>query len=437
MVAPPCSKPCIPSWFDRKDEWNKCIVHAMGYEWVGEEEDEPIKQQDAMEESHTFQVLNLLNVNDDDEEKDDDEHYHGRNFSSSTHHHHHHDLWMESAERIQTDIDQMSKWIRDSLQYSLARVDLPVDEATLVSSTVTSFCATTAKEIEMLRKLTQQEEESASSKMSQSIIRHRSGIVQILLGRLQEQVVEPFAKLQKQRQRKAIDLWQHPLQCCWSRSRGSNGPDVADQRFMPGAAPPPQELYDFLVKYKQTETIPVPVIGHGPPVSKLFSAATSKASAAAATPTTKPAAAAATSKWGRSTPKQPTTAPHPAIMPPYDPDSDYPPIVTTATPQEELQREAVLLLAQYEHSDLDTVQKMEERMVEITTLLTQFAALVTEQQEDIVQIHQATVSSQENLVKGKESLVDATERTKRSKHYMATMIAILGVLLWFWNTLRP
>ena len=42
---------------------------------------------------------------------------------------------------------------------------------------------------------------------------HRSGIVQILLEQLKEQLAEPFNKLQKQRTRVAVQLWQNPLQC--------------------------------------------------------------------------------------------------------------------------------------------------------------------------------------------------------------------------------
>lgn len=79
---------------------------------------------------------------------------------------------------------------------------------------------------------------------------------------------------------------------------------------------------------------------------------------------------------------------------------------------------------------------MEQTMVDITALLSQFANLVTEQQEDVWEIHDATVSTKENLQKGQENLMDAAERTASSKHYMATAITAMGVLLLLLNWLR-
>jgi t-SNARE complex subunit (syntaxin) len=106
-----------------------------------------------------------------------------------------------------------------------------------------------------------------------------------------------------------------------------------------------------------------------------------------------------------------------------------------AQPQD-LQQEAVLLKASLEN-DLDEVQQMETTMVHITTLLSQFADLVAGQQEDIVQIHEAVSSTKDNLEKGQENLVDAAGRAQQSRHYMATAITAMAMMLLFVHWIRP
>jgi ABC-type Na+ efflux pump permease subunit len=104
--------------------------------------------------------------------------------------------------------------------------------------------------------------------------------------------------------------------------------------------------------------------------------------------------------------------------------------------QQELQREAALLDVSLQN-ELDSVYQVEQRMTEITALLSQFSSLVSEQQEEVSAIHQTTVSSKENITKGQESLVDAKERTKRSKHYMATFVWSVAILLLVFNYIIP
>jgi hypothetical protein len=101
----------------------------------------------------------------------------------------------------------------------------------------------------------------------------------------------------------------------------------------------------------------------------------------------------------------------------------------------DLQQEAVLLTVAVQN-DLDTVKQMEQNMVNITTLISQFSNLVTEQQEEIWQIHDAAENTKDNMEKGQENLVDAAERTKRSKHYMAWSVFAMAVTLLFFDTLR-
>jgi t-SNARE complex subunit (syntaxin) len=79
---------------------------------------------------------------------------------------------------------------------------------------------------------------------------------------------------------------------------------------------------------------------------------------------------------------------------------------------------------------------METRMVEITTLIGQFSNLVQDQQEQIVQVHESAKETKDNLDKGQENLIDAAERTKRSKHYKAWLIFSMALILMFFHLLR-
>jgi len=104
---------------------------------------------------------------------------------------------------------------------------------------------------------------------------------------------------------------------------------------------------------------------------------------------------------------------------------------------EQLQHESATLLATYQHSDLEGVQKVERSMVEITQLLSRFTDLISEQQEDIFLIHDQALKSKENVEKGQNQLVDAAKRGDKSKHPMATFIVVMSMLLLFFNWIIP
>jgi hypothetical protein len=104
--------------------------------------------------------------------------------------------------------------------------------------------------------------------------------------------------------------------------------------------------------------------------------------------------------------------------------------------QADLRQEAALLQLSAQTSDLQSVQNVEQRMLEITTLINQFSNLVSEQQEDIEHIHEQAQEVKANITKGQENLVDAAERTKQSKHYMAWSIFVMTMILLFFHTLK-
>jgi flagellar hook-basal body complex protein FliE len=107
----------------------------------------------------------------------------------------------------------------------------------------------------------------------------------------------------------------------------------------------------------------------------------------------------------------------------------------TEAAHQQMEQEALMLQSMV-HSDLDSVQKMEQQMVSITTLLTQFSELVSEQSEEVWQIHDTAKETNENMKKGQETLVDAAEKTHQSRHYMAKGIFAMGCLLLLFHWLR-
>jgi hypothetical protein len=331
----------------------------------------------------------------------------------------------------------MASWIRQK-QREYVRLDIADGEASLIQTTVTSFTATTANEIESLH-------QCVSALNSGQKQQHCAGIVQILMTDLKETIAEPFGALSKQRNRTAVQLWQRPLQCrLWTSRRrtaspssskdatlellgldddddnGDNGTSKdVDQRFQPTR--PTHRLHrDFMQSYERSKVDGSRKFPRPPFLFPLTEEGDNNMpfSMANPVPTTAP----------RANPNQSQDF----GIRPHDEEGDN----DRASMAAALQQEAVLLQAKT-HSDLDSVQKMEQTMMDITALLSQFSDLVSEQQEDVWEIHDATISTKENLQKGQENLIDAKERTAASKHYMATAITVMAVMLLILNWLLP
>jgi hypothetical protein len=345
------------------------------------------------------------------------------------------DPWMETAVHIQANIHDMASWIRQK-QREYVSLDIADGEASLIQTTVTSFTATTANEIESLH-------QCVSTLNSGQKQQHCSGIVQILMTDLKESIAEPFGALSKQRNRTAVQLWQRPLQCrLWtSRRRTTASPSSSkdttlellglddgddadgtsknmDQRFQPTR--PTHRLHrDFMQSYERSKVEGSRKLPRPPFLFPLTDDGEKNVPFSMATqaPTAPRADLKISQDFG---------------MRPHEEDGDD----DRASMAAALQQEAVLLQAKT-HSDLDSVQKMEQTMMDITALLSQFADLVSEQQEDVWEIHDATISTKENLQKGQENLIDAKERTAASKHYMATAITVMAVMLLILNWLLP
>lgn len=398
-----------PSWTasrSREDDWIDCCHLAKGFEWVDNfdnNEDEPLVIQ---------QVINLLDDDGIDEAFDSIEETKDR--------------WIENAIRIQEDLTRMEQWIRKK-QFEYISLDMADDEASLIQSTVTTFAATTANELETLRKIIP----SSSS----NVASHRSGIVQILLSQLQLAITEPFGKLQKQRSRIAVHLWQNPQQCKLYQRKPSTKSNLSamqklldeedgterEQRFYPRNADLPANDFDFFSKYIDGDEDL-----KGVPPRPSFLEQLQKNEQEIQTPIKK----ALEENEPLLLPKE-KKAQRPQTMPYQQPTEEE----SRRQLEEDLIHESAQLTV-VANNDLDSVQKMEQRMVEITTLISQFSNLVGEQQEEIIHIHDSAKESKENIDKGQENLVDATERTKKSKHWLAWIIFSMSMTLLFFHTLR-
>jgi len=351
--------------------------------------------------------------------------------------------WMKSALDIQKSIDTMSRWIIEKkLLYVSLR--MPDEEASLIQSTVTSFTATTANEIESLRKLLSSELTETSQQFQ-----HRTGIVQILLSRLKEEIAEPFGRLQRQRARAAIGLWQNPLECILSvhAQKSLNGTMAAEgsaQRFCPSALA--HRLHaNFLMSYQNDERVRI----LERPASTLLRKRSAEFGLSRSNEATKRFREEDVKKNIPSPLQQKNdTAPAKAVrfeedvtlvprkLPMQDEEDRRDTFDTEFVATDDLQQEAIYLNASL-HNDLESVEKMEQMMVDITALLTQFSELVSEQQENVYEIRDATATAKQNMQAGQEQLLHAKERTQESSHYMAKTIFALALFLLFFDFLRP
>lgn len=377
-----------PSSYDLRHEWQQCCSLALGYNLLEDHDEEKKEDGDI--------VLVSLLESDDDALDESDERIT--------------DAWMENANHINASLNNIIDILRrkkDSYLQPNAG-----DEASLLESTILSFVATTANQIDSLQQ--------AISSSNRDYVQHCAGIVSYLMATLKEEIANPFAKLQKQRARPVMALWENPLQCRLVNRLNPTDDEEDDQelRFLP-KAPRPSPAYDFLDTYQLGNDLSNQEFQR--PISILR----------------------------RRRPQ----APPPSKMPRQNSDIVVPvghiegveqllPYLPSKPPKEEdedynnmLQHEALVLTATLQN-DLDSVQQVEARMTEITALLAQFSNLVSEQQTEITNIHETTVQSKKNVEKGHDHLVDAAERTKKSRHYMATVVVFMAFLLLFFNTIK-
>jgi hypothetical protein len=399
--------------------WEECCNLALfGDEWKWLEEFEEEEIGDETRGDFDIQIIDLL-----DHEKGGENGSGSLSGKEDSKEKSSADNWTENAYRIHDSLQIMKDWMSTK---SFVSVHIPEEEASLFQSTVTSFLAATAKEIETLRSMVDTRAADAG---------HKSGVCASLLVQLQEDIAQPLARLQKLRSRVAVSIWQHPIQCSLyrptflhERSEDSfrknllqDQDDAAvnrEERFSPKRR--------NAVSLELSQQFAKSHIGSSPPEIRIPQRPDFiQLNRHDQVPQTR-------TRDDSQEPKHVHTIPQQGILAEKRKKAEQ-------QYQEELsltlQQESVLLQATMQN-DLDSVQLIEQRMVDITALISQFSNLVSDQQEEIWQIHEAAQDTKENITRGQENLVDAADRANSSRHYKATIISFLSLALLFFHFLK-
>ena len=437
-----------------RKEWSICVNKAMGFDFGEECEDEKRDETDGTqtEPMMTTVMLHLLaeSASEKGQEEEKKEEEEGLNQHQTKSLPASKNPWMDNAGRIYEGMVQIHQLLhRKKASYlqpnnnnnsSTASSSSHSHEleASLLESTVLSYVATTANQIDSLRT------SIASTDRSSPVVAfngdyelHCQGIVSFLMQNLKEEIANPFKLLQKQRTRPAMALWDQPLQCRLNPEtfdpNDQDNSNSNDLRFLPDNnddAPSSANDASFMNKYQSPGFSqddlkrPTSMLLKETTTSMLLKETTTSASEEQERKPLRPMATTKPEPKNEGMPYQ-----NEGFLPQEDREQQQ-------QRNEALAQEAVLLTALVQN-DLDSIQQVEARMTEITTLLSQFSELVTEQQADIAMIHETTVRSKQNVVKGQDHLIDAAERVQRSKHYMATLIVILALVLLFFNAIAP
>jgi hypothetical protein len=392
------------------------------------------------------------------------------------------DSWMMAAVTLSASIDEVSLMIQRKAALYISSTDtlnicfddrmcestehtMTNADRSILETTVASFAAGMAKQIESLRKTvvvagdhpfinysadyTGNADNSASHRWASGPVGHRAGIAACLMQRLKSEIMDPMTKLQSQREKsisnrkktfsgdEASFIAQNPMRMFHLRAedsvRRSLPPapwEVGGHNAEKDRAERIQEKDEFLSIYldkRELDAAPEDVAAKTlPPPSVLrFMDLPSATSEAVQQPQQHQK-----SQQYHSQPKIPIKQPLTLKKPPpvYEEEEGH---------MGQLQRESATLLATYQHSDMEGVQKVERRMVEITSLLSRFTDLIAEQQDSIFMIHDQALKSKENVVKGQDQLVDAANRGGESKHPMASFIFLSALLLLMFNWITP
>lgn len=445
---------------DRTKEWDSCCMEIfMGRDpkrqrlMVCDEDDESDSDQNDDDEDNKMLgcwsspnclAINMIQDDTDDINNDDNEVDM--------------DSWMKAATTLSSSIDEVSIMIKkkaasyvsstDSLNICFNNVNSTEQTMTnadrsMFETTVATFAAGMAKQIDSLRQTVIQsspnnninDTSTPQQQWASGPIGHRTGIASCLMQRLKSEIMEPMTKLQKQREKSqskinvngndAFDIANNPMRLLGlgrenSRHQSSLPPapwEVEEHNTDRDRDERDQEKDEFLDVYFDNEE-----------KKKSDDNATNHksipSSVARLMDVPQPPVPIQKKQPQPIIPK-PLPAPQTQQQMPYEEENDE--------HIEQLHRESAAILATYQHSDLEGVQKVERSMVEITSLLSRFTDLIQEQQEDIFMIHDQAVKSKENVDKGQDNLVDAANRGDKSKHPMATFIFFMALLLLFFN----
>lgn len=345
------------------------------------------------------------------------------------------DAWIDNAERIFSSICQIDSLLEsNSLSYTNKDIftrdeegpSLSENDVAIFESSIASFMTSTASQIDTLR------QSIADSMLSENMKAHRKGIISHLVSQLRE-IMENFRFMQSVRNREELDLYRDPFKCCYYKDDNDDVLNMSSTGIG-NEFEPDEEYLDMLEREEEEFQAHYNDIGNNdeellqkilseplPTLSKLNQIQEIHVEKKII-PQTKPI-------------KMKQNPPKPHIVKQSDTNNLMNASVAEMDQNQAaiLQQEQIFLTAKAQNTKLDAAHKVESQMMQITSLLSQFSALITEQQEEIQVIADSTAKSRDNMDKGREQLVQATEHRKNRKHYFAWVIFGLGLFLLFLN----
>lgn len=338
------------------------------------------------------------------------------------------DLWISNARNVYSSIQQMNLLLEsNSMAYSNPQNSMNSisnQDTDNFESSIASFITYSASQIDSLRQYIPESLDDTNN--------NRLGIVSHLLYQLKV-ITDKFQELQCQRNREELELLRDPLRCSPSvisanatTSHSFHGKFLIDglaDSFFATLEEEEESFQQFYQKNDNDEELEKVLITElDLPCDKHDSSLLNTTQSASRSVHTEKPVVRFDPKFAPSTPKL-----HQRLELSTS-DSFF--------KQKEIElrdQEQELLVANVQNSKLDGVQRAESQMLHITTLLSQFANLISEQQEEVQVIADATKKSRENVDYGREKLVQATEQRKKGRHYFAWIIFILGSFLMFMN----
>jgi hypothetical protein len=391
------------------------------------------------------------------------------------------DAWMDNAERIYSSSRQIAILLqknrssythRDIFMEAEAEAGpalaMSDDDVTIFESSIASFMTSTASQIDTLR----QSNDEATAIASEEMRMHRVGIVSHLMSELR-QIMDEFQSMQSIRNRTELDLYRDPLKSSYYSGNTmdlnnemnssvsihgiGNETDIGTGNRTGNEFELDDEYLDMLERDEEefqafhemedgdevlekilAEPLPVSIpskrevplevpqeVSSSPQEMHIPMQASQLPSQMEMVSETKKLTER---NRNVSLPQHSNTPPMKTRGISLPPESE-----TLQNQAEILQQEQVFLTAKAQNTKLDAAHKVESQMMQVTSLLSQFSSLITEQQEEIQVIADSTVKSRQNVDKGREQLVQATEQRKRSRHYFAWIIFSMGFLLLFMN----
>lgn len=411
------------------------------------------------------------------------------------------DPWMQSAIQLSIQIhDQNQFLIQNYIHYTKQYKVLDIyndknnnndedndDLDNYLDSKLVSFMTTTTKQIEKLRlqnnNTQHQQQQQNVPLISHTIYHHRNGIIANLYSDLKH-VMNQYSKMQSLRNRHSLMIIDDPLKVCFpiigignttttskqsgnqdedSDEGGENGSEfgmhslpmltVDSDAIINGN----NDLDSFMIKYNLTNKAgeKVNIDNAADDDVSIFYNDSDEAlievlnqPLPSLTPPTKSANPSMIPKGGTmtehstdtisiTTTKQNVIKNNSTYNEYYMASNDDADNANNNTQQEQLRQETILLVNKVQNESLDSVHKVESQMIQITSLLNQFTSLISDQQVEIDVIHENTIKSKDNVEMGSEQLLKAKESKKRSRHYFAWIIVLMGLLLLFLNAIIP